>query len=263
MTFVTWGYRSSDILLLGPASGFAANVDDLIAHPVWNLYEVTYATFKHPRPMITYYLWLFRKPRYIVSSIILPLIVLIVLNVCVFILPGGSGEKASYAITVFLSFVVFSTLVHETLPVNSENVCFLSVFITAEVFQSAVITILAVLLIRFERRTDPVPRWLRYMVSLTCFSLNRRTAKAEYPVPYSLNSEGKKTSSDIMQTLDEHHFNDNGKAKLRQEHVVKIKRDNLDWGTVVYRIDLILFVAFLTVNVLLTLISFITIMNIS
>ncbi|KAH3730745.1 hypothetical protein DPMN_056738 [Dreissena polymorpha] len=143
---------------MGPDTGPSANWQELINNPEWTLVEVSESNFSKPRPMMVFNLHLKRKPRYIVTYIILPLLVLIALNGCVFLLPGQSGEKTSYAITVFLSFVVFSTIVQETLPVNSENVCYLSVFVTMQIIESAVITIVTILLVRLESCTGHIPK---------------------------------------------------------------------------------------------------------
>lgn len=248
MTFVTWGYRSSDILLSGPRFGNAVKIDDLVTHPVWHLDDVTFATSEKPRPMITYFLSLRRKPRYIVSSIILPLIIL---NVCVFILPSGSGEKVSYAITVFLSFVVFSTLVHETLPVNSENVCYLSVFITVQVFESAAITILAILLIRLEKRTDHVPIWLIQLVY--CTALTKRHTSAKTTNDYLIKTS-KVGDTNRMKPLS---FADvNSTPKKIQRIPDEENRKVLDWEQTVNKLELVLFGLFLLVNAVLTSVFF-------
>lgn len=254
MTFVTWGYRASDILLRGPEFGSGTNLDDLITHPVWNVNKVTFSTSKHPRPMIIYQLSLQRKPRYIILNIILPLIVLIILNVCVFILPGVSGEKTSYAITVFLSFVVFSTVVHETLPVNSENICFLSVFITVQIFQSAAITILAITLIRLERRTDPVPAWLDT-------SLCRRKIGDRHWDTFTAMNDSKRPScvnGNTVQPLQETCTDNNANSKTDDSrgYTVKTCETTTDWEAVVHRLDWLLFAVFLITNVVFTTVFF-------
>lgn len=227
-------------------------MDDLLTHPVWHLDDVTFMTSDKPRPMIIYYLSLRRKPRYIISSVILPLIVLIILNVCVFILPGGSGEKVSFAITVFLSFVVFSTLLDEALPVNSENVCYLSVFITAQVFQSAIITILAILLIRMERRSDPVPIWLAQLVCWYTWK-NRRLSRHKTSYDYCVKT-GK--VGDIVQKKTLNLVDVQSTPTMEKERENPICDKDLDWEQTVHRLDFFLFGLFLSINALITIICF-------
>ncbi|CAC5370280.1 CHRNA6 [Mytilus coruscus] len=73
-----------------------------------------------------------RKPTYYIVNIIIPLIFLGVLNSLVFIIPADAGEKMSYSVTVFLSFVVFLTIITAQLPVNSECTSILSIYIVIQ-----------------------------------------------------------------------------------------------------------------------------------
>ena len=120
-----------------------------------------------------------RKPRYIFLSIIFPIILLTILNIFVFVLPCDSGEKASYAITVFLSFAVFMTIVSASLPENSDSTAIFSVYILFQMVQSTLITVLALFLIRLyslgpER---PIPGWLITMVKIiSCKCCKNRTS---------------------------------------------------------------------------------------
>ncbi|XP_060567756.1 acetylcholine receptor subunit beta-type acr-2-like [Ruditapes philippinarum] len=48
-----------------------------------------------------------RNPTYFIMNVFLPIVILSFMNICVFVLPVQSGEKASFVITVFLSLAVF------------------------------------------------------------------------------------------------------------------------------------------------------------
>ena len=51
------------------------------------------------------------------------------LNICVFLVPIGSGEKGSFCITIFLSYGIFVTIVSDTLPHNSLQVSYFVLFL--------------------------------------------------------------------------------------------------------------------------------------
>lgn len=123
---------------------------------------------------VSFELKLRRKPLYVILVIILPICMLALLNICVFILPCESGEKASYAITVFLAFVVFMTIVTATLPENSENLAVFSIFLIIQTISSTLITITALILIRFHAKQDDdrVPKTLSNF--LRCFCRKHR-----------------------------------------------------------------------------------------
>lgn len=112
-----------------------------------------------------------RKPRYMVLSVILPIVMLSVLNLFVFVLPCDSGEKASYAITVFLAFAVFLTIISSELPRNSESLSIFSVYIIILTIQSTLITMAALFLLRIRQFETSVPKpvsWLTDVISCKC-----------------------------------------------------------------------------------------------
>ncbi|XP_060587369.1 neuronal acetylcholine receptor subunit beta-4-like [Ruditapes philippinarum] len=77
-----------------------------------------------------------RRPNFATFTLIMPLLMLAFLNICVFLVPVGSGEKGSFAITIFLSYGIFVTIVSDTLPDNSLQIsCFL-LFIIVLLFMS-------------------------------------------------------------------------------------------------------------------------------
>lgn len=120
-----------------------------------------------------------RKPQHVILSVIMPILMLAVLNIFVFVLPCESGERASYAITVFLAFAVFLTIVSTTLPENSNSVAIFSVFLILQTIQSTMITMIALLMIRVSGFDEnvPVPNFvqttMRFLTCKTCFRKNK------------------------------------------------------------------------------------------
>ncbi|KAH3711059.1 hypothetical protein DPMN_070558 [Dreissena polymorpha] len=125
---------------------------------------------------ITFSLRLKRKPLFFMLSVIFPIITLAILNLCVFLLPCECGERASYAITVFLAFAVFLTIISSSLPKNSESVAAISVFLVIQTICGTLITGIALALLRlcsFDERDEKVaiPRILIFLMrSLKCKS---------------------------------------------------------------------------------------------
>lgn len=115
---------------------------------------------------VIYMLKLERKPRFIMLSMILPILMLAILNLLVFVLPYESGEKASYAVTVFLTFVVFLTILSSVLPTNSDSLSIFSVYIIILTVQSTVITIIDVSVLRLRELGRPVPKSVCWLVNL-------------------------------------------------------------------------------------------------
>ena len=123
---------------------------------------------------ITFSITLKRKPMFFILSVILPISMLALLNICVFLLPCDSGEKTGYAMTVFLAFAVFLTIVSSTLPQNSEKISIVSVFLIIQTVASTLITIIALGMRRVNDFPDdkPVPPWvykvMRFLMFRSC-----------------------------------------------------------------------------------------------
>jgi hypothetical protein len=77
-----------------------------------------------------------RRANFATFTLIMPLLMLAFLNICVFLVPVGSGEKGSFAITIFLSYGIFVTIVSDTLPDNSLQISYFLLFIIVLLFMS-------------------------------------------------------------------------------------------------------------------------------
>ncbi|XP_053383481.1 neuronal acetylcholine receptor subunit beta-4-like [Mercenaria mercenaria] len=77
-----------------------------------------------------------RRANFATFTLIMPLLMLAFLNICIFLVPIGSGEKGSFAITIFLSYGIFVTIVSDTLPDNSLQISYFLLFIIVLLFMS-------------------------------------------------------------------------------------------------------------------------------
>lgn len=102
---------------------FPVKFYDFVENSVWSI--VSTGSSASPESEVdsevTFILHLRRKPLYYVMNLILPVVLLGVLNLLVFVIPADAGEKMSFAMTVFLSFAVFLSIISMQLPVNSEK----------------------------------------------------------------------------------------------------------------------------------------------
>ncbi|KAH3715077.1 hypothetical protein DPMN_057781 [Dreissena polymorpha] len=117
-----------------------------------------------------------RKPLYFMLSVIIPITTLAILNLCVSVLPTSSGEKAGYAITVFLAFTVFLTVVSSSLPKNSDSVALIAVFLISQTCCSTLTTVFALALLRMSSfdETVSIPRILiSFVRCLKCKSCSK------------------------------------------------------------------------------------------
>ncbi|XP_062583247.1 neuronal acetylcholine receptor subunit alpha-3-like [Saccostrea cucullata] len=112
-----------------------------------------------------------RKFLYFVINMLAPILLLSLLNPLVFVLPIESGERVSYAITIFLSFAVFMTLLSDNIPKSSEPMSLMSYFLIITMAMSTLICVLAVVTMRFHFKDPllPVSRPCVFMLNILRF----------------------------------------------------------------------------------------------
>ena len=110
-----------------------------------------------------------RKPLYFVLNIIWPIILLAVLNIFVFLIPVDSGEKVGFVVTMFLSMIVFLTIVSSKLPENSDRISLLNIYVFLSTLFSTFIAVITIIELRVYFR-DPsiaVPKYLQKFTKIS------------------------------------------------------------------------------------------------
>ena len=79
-----------------------------------------------------------RRPLFTILTVVLPMIILSVMNTFCYLLPIESGEKIGMSVAIFLTFAVFGSVLSDTMPKNSENICRFTVYVhvTTQIFLS-------------------------------------------------------------------------------------------------------------------------------
>ncbi|KAH3707339.1 hypothetical protein DPMN_066741 [Dreissena polymorpha] len=101
------------------------------------------------------------------------------LNLCVFLLPNTSEEKAGYSITVVFAFAVFNIIVSLPFPQNSDSVAFIVVFLIIQTTKTTSTTVLAFAFLRTSSFDEKVAipctliLLLRYLKCLSSSKGNR------------------------------------------------------------------------------------------
>ena len=231
----------------------AVDMSDLTTNPEWNIEKIDSEALTHPRPMMVYHIRLVRKPRYVLMSVVLPLMVLMSLNIVAFLVPADGGERLGFAITVFLSFVVFATIVQDTLPANSENLCILYVYILTQVVESTIGTVIAVIFARLVTRDDAPGDLVTSIVSVcTCWRVTGGAGDDDRGDEHGWEEpqHPPNTSNKVApEKVDENGSENRSKSCDK----VPVKPD---WKSLVHRLDMVLFFVCLFVNVLITITFF-------
>lgn len=154
LKFVPRGYSASAIKLktsLDYVSGSFFHT-----HPDWTISSNKTIIFKENKDFnVESYrvrLTITRHPTYYALIIIVPTMLFCLLNPLVFLLPIESGERISLAMTILLSYVVFLTLVSDSMPAKSNPMCYLLVTMTAVIVVSGLMVGLSIISVMFYFR---------------------------------------------------------------------------------------------------------------
>lgn len=210
-------------------------------NPVWDIKETFWSAGDDGEDsFITFSIKLQRHASYFMLNVFFPIFVLAILNVCVFLLPCESGEKNSYAVTVFLSFAIFLTIVNSSLPQNADKASVFQIYMLLLTFQSTVITVISLLLSRlisFDEKQIAIPLCILKLSRLIRFC----------------NCWKRKQTRRQSVKLDDVH----GSRVSVPEADEVIEQSNVEneatWATVVNGIDAVCLVFFSSVTFVLTL----------
>nr|KAG5704513.1 hypothetical protein BaRGS_003824 [Batillaria attramentaria] len=85
-------------------------------------------------------------------NVLLPVLLVSGLNSVVFALPVQCGEKMSVSLTTFLTLAVFMTLIQDSLPSNSDTVCYLAVYLASQMVLSVVAVVVSAVRVACHHR---------------------------------------------------------------------------------------------------------------
>jgi len=231
LRFVAWSYTKDQVVMHGGTKGI--ELDQYSPNSAWEISDTTWSVeWESDEVSIKFSLQLKRKPMFIILNMLLPIIMLAVLNVMVFAIPSESGEKAGYAVTIFLAFAVFMTIISETLPENSDSTSIFSVYVVLLTVQSTVITSLSLVMVRMCQFGDDtkIPKFFVFLARLAKGRQCRRKRKVQ-------DCPKVKVNSNDVQKIDLKSTDDD--SELEEED------PPMSWIEVMNALDLVLFVFFM------------------
>ena len=168
LQFSTWGYSSYEIRMT--ENGISS--DFLRENPRWVV--LRYDTFDEQlgttADSVVVEITIKRRPNHFVVTTLIPIVMLLFLNPFVFVLPVESGERTSYTVTIFLSQVVFMTLVGQNMPNSANPMARISYFVLVAMAFSILqtLTTIALMGLTFANPQQKAPRWLIKLMTVTC-----------------------------------------------------------------------------------------------
>lgn len=244
IVFVVWSYTVQDVEIFKSAEGI-----DLSNYKESGVWEITYTEAKVSKSSaeskVTFSVHIKRKPLYYVLNIIAPILFLGLLTILVFVLPVDAGEKMSYAMTVFLSFAVFLTIISAQLPVSSDSTPVLTIYILLQMTMGVMVLVITAFQIRLHHRDETVPmsKVFEIMVKVDKCLRCSKSCRPSKNLMISPTPEKDDRANNYQETLEE---------EIKKGHTV-------EWKDVTSAIDLLAFWIFLILYIVLTAYLFLSI----
>lgn len=148
LQFSTWSSKADQVVTTIGGKGMEKH-EYYVENTHWTLLSISQKSETlGTQSVVTFTLTLKRNPAFIVFYIAMPVVMLALLNAFTFALPPVSGEKASFSMIVFLSFVVYVIVTYQKMPENSDNISLFALYILMMTFISS----LTVMITTFELR---------------------------------------------------------------------------------------------------------------
>ncbi|XP_060581266.1 acetylcholine receptor subunit delta-like [Ruditapes philippinarum] len=152
LKFTAWSYSKDEVEINMGSRG--VELEDYVENSAWELTGTSARETNTGEAAVFFTLKLKRKSGFYILNVIMPVVLLSILSVFTFVLPITSGERASYAVTVFLSLAVFLTIIAAELPKNSENTSVLAVYLMLISSWSTLIVVLCLIESRIAIRDE-------------------------------------------------------------------------------------------------------------
>ena len=241
--FTIWSYSDHDVVIDAIWSDESVFYkDDNYGNSIWEI-ESNNTEILHMNDgtFLSFTLNLRRKPGFFLMNILVPTVILSFVSTTVFIVPSSSGEKIGFAVTIFLSYAVFLTIVSSQLPQNSDRLAIVNIYIIIEVALSVLSLIIATIQVRLTNRNDQSIHGIYKAIVNISRCKNRRIQSSKILKIKNLPDQ-------TVCNSNQHEYN----AYERENN------DTYSWTDVSDAIDVILFWTFVVVNIVVTIgISFI------
>ena len=143
-------------------------------------------------------------------------------NIFVHLIPVNSGERVSFAATIFLAFVFWQTIVIDDLPEHSAKISLFSVILTLCMTLSTLSLVVSIVLTKISFETDkPIPERLRRLAVF----VKRTKRKQKHPVH---GLENKRTFCKYARDIGEGHNGKTGNSQDFNENNTDVFERDLD-----------------------------------
>jgi hypothetical protein len=234
LMFIVWNYPINDVRIVPKDQPHTLAF--FTPNPEWNVTTVETTSMISPANYSKFVISvrMFRRPRFILTTMIAPLVMIAFLNPCVFLLPAKSGEKTSFILTLFLAFSVYMTVISGTLPPTADEESLFASYIVTVLAMCVIMTFWSVMDVRVSnlRCAGCVPQCVYRSWHLltakypkkTDFSRRREDSRDAYQMESADGNEANDATIDMTQIQVEMVDGDRGPATVNNK-ILQCMRD--------------------------------------
>ncbi|XP_053381226.1 neuronal acetylcholine receptor subunit alpha-6-like [Mercenaria mercenaria] len=180
--FSAWAFSKYEMVLSAGDGEIA--FDYYHRNRLWQIskHEILYPP-RGNHSVLRYDVYIKRRDTFMIVYVIIPVVLVGSLNCFVFLIPASAGERTSVAVTAFLAFVVFMTMINGSVPASSDPVAYLFYYMLFLLSYSGVIMIMSILSLQIYEKEGKVSSVLKQIVTfLSCGCLCKKRNREIAPL---------------------------------------------------------------------------------
>lgn len=138
-----------------------------------------------------------RKYVFVVTNLIIPTYVLVILNVIVFFIPAGSGERIAFSTTVLLALSVYMSIVTTYIPKHTDPLPLLNYFFLMKFIYSTCITLSTIFTGYVSEKKELYRKICKWMSLISMFCRSRKKKLKQLFIRVETNMDFVETKSDF------------------------------------------------------------------
>ena len=157
-----------------------------------------------------------RKAGYYDLNIVVPTFATASLMIFTLFIPWDSGERISYAVTVFLSIIVFLLILSENLPKTNTQSILSKMLVGLTFFSLFIVFITIVISALYSRSNTKCPKFLRKIFGKGCIEILEVTKKESNREMERYNSYNMAMNTSDLSSYDKDSINSEIKKKEKE-----------------------------------------------
>lgn len=194
-----------------------------------------------------------RRPNFSTFTIIIPLLMLASINVSMFLIPIDSGEKGGFAITIFLAYLIFLTIIKNHLPDNSTQTSGFIVFVDTLLLMGVMSVIYSIVQAKLLVTNGIRGCIVQFYQKCTSSCMKQTPPQS----PENINAPFSTEAEPVASTSGQNEESETNENKTTYEEVDTESKDSSLWFGVLNKFDVLICIVFFTLVLISSVIFFV------